>query len=217
MEIQRPKEIFFLKNVLREDIFANVVNGLDQGFWKFGRKTFAEGISEDDNVFWLHEFQYNRWQSVLFASILEKLNELAPATIDYKFRQIDVYAGGKTFGLDGEIHTDKDFQFNQHGDGFMTLLFFPNQEWNPEWGGEFQFFNEEGQVLATYYPMPNTALVFDSNIPHRGLGPNRNCRLLRKYISYKTFVQKHWNIDLQNTLVMENNDTQFIQSSSIQS
>ena len=106
-----------------------------------------------------------------------------------------------------EIHTDKDFIWNDMGDGFMTLCFFPNKEWSPEWGGEFQFFDENGNVIATYYPMPNTCIVFDSDIPHRGLGPSRDCKKLRQYISFKTFVSKRWYL---------NNDPGLVQLTDIQ-
>jgi len=35
--------------------------------------------------------------------------------------------------------------------------------------------------------------VFDSNIPHQGFGPNPGSNVLRKFITYKTFVHKNWN------------------------
>ncbi len=193
---KRPAEIFYLENVLREDTFANIVSELRKPIWQYGRVTNPDAWDEDTTTFWQADLSmYNLVGEQAFFEIISKLNEADPNTQQYQFKLYSAIAGGKTFGLDGGIHTDKDVDFNDMGDGFMTFCFFPNREWNPEWGGEFQFFDEEGNVIATYYPMPNTCLVFDSNIPHRGLGPNRDCKKLRVYLSFKTFVSKKWYLD----------------------
>jgi 2OG-Fe(II) oxygenase superfamily len=190
---KKPLEIFYLENVARSDTFANVVGDTDKPGWEFGRMTDE---TEDKNtaiMFWTQSMQRSHWcTEVLWYEILAKLEEVAPSTTNYQFKVKSVVCGGKTFGQDGGIHTDVDFQFSEEGDGWMTVCFFPNEEWNAEWGGEFQFFNDEGDVIATYYPKPNTCLVFDSNIPHRGLAPIRTCNRLRKCLTYKTFVHKQW-------------------------
>ena len=144
-------------------------------------------------MFWTQNMQRSSWCSeVLWYEILAKLEEVAPKTVNYQFKVTSVVCAGKTFGQDGSIHTDTEYGFNEEGDGYMTVCFFPNEVWNPAWGGELQFFNDDGEVIATYYPKPNTAVVFDANIPHRGLAPSRGCNKLRKCLVYKTFVHKQW-------------------------
>ena len=194
--MSRPLEIFYLDNVARPDTFVNVLNDVNNGHWQYGRKTDPDDDNEYATVFWEASMMRSHWcVEVLWYELLIKLAETAPQTQKYNFKITDVVCGGKTFSQDGDIHTDKDFQFNEEGDGFMTVCFFPNEEWNPAWGGEFQFFNDDGDVIATYYPKPNTCLVFDSNIPHRGLAPNKNCNKLRKCLTFKTFVHKQWFLD----------------------
>lgn len=189
----KNREIFYLTDAVKSNTFSNILHSLDQPIWKFGRVTNPDVWDEDTTVFWQADLTLDHtFCEVAFFEILHRLEEISPQTADYQFKLYSAIAGGKTFGLDGGIHTDKDVEFNDMGDGFMTLCFFPNEEWNPEWGGEFQFFNEDGSIIATYYPMPNTCIVFDSNIPHRGLAPNRDCKRLRKYVSFKTFVSKCW-------------------------
>jgi hypothetical protein len=189
-------EIFYLENVLRNDTFVNIVAELKKPIWQYGRVTNPDVWDEDTTMFWQADLTlYHMVGEQAFYEIINKLNELEPSTKKYQFKLYSAIAGGKTFGLDGGIHTDKEVEFNDMGDGFMTFCFFPNQEWNPEWGGEFQFFDQAGNVIATYYPMPNTCLVFDSNIPHRGLAPNRDCKKLRTYLSFKTFVSKKWYLE----------------------
>lgn len=193
---KRPLEIFYLENVARNDTLVNVIADTDKAIWEYGRATDPDEDKETATLFWQANMGQSNWCSdVLWYEILNKLAETAPITERYIFKVDEVVCGGKTFGQDGAIHTDKDFQFSPEGDGFMTVCFFPNKEWNPEWGGEFQFFNDAGDVIATYYPKPNTCLVFDSNIPHRGLAPTRKCNKLRKCLTYKTFVHKQWYLD----------------------
>jgi len=202
----KSREIFYLTDVLRTDTFNNVCAELDKPIWQFGRVTNPEIWDEDSTVFWQSDLSMHHLVSeIALFEIQNKLYQTAPETTNYQFKLYHAIAGGKTFGLDGGIHTDKDIEFNDMGDGFMTICFFPNREWNPEWGGEFQFFDDDGNVVATYYPFPNTCLVFDSNIPHRGLGPTRDCKKLRKYISYKTFVSKKWY--LKNSVIRLDNDS----------
>jgi hypothetical protein len=186
-------EIFYLDNVAKSDTFTNVSADLDKDIWQYGMiPAPIGGEIEDTAKFWYTDMVKNRWQELLFHEIIDKLEALAPNTRNYKFKSLDVKAGGKTFGLDGTIHTDRTFEFNAEGDGYMTFCYFPNREWDADWGGELQFFDTDGNIIASYLPLPNTCIVFDSNIPHRGLAPNRDCRLLRKYVSYKTFVHKNW-------------------------
>jgi Rps23 Pro-64 3,4-dihydroxylase Tpa1-like proline 4-hydroxylase len=190
---KKPLEIIYLENVARSDTFANVVGDVNMPGWSFGRMTDESEDKNTANLFWQQSMQRSNWcTEVLWYEILVRLEEVAPSTKNYQFKVSSVVCGGKTFGQDGSIHTDKDFEFNEEGDGYMTVCFFPNEEWNAEWGGEFQFFNDTGDVIATYYPKPNTCLVFDSNIPHRGLAPTRHCNRLRKCLTYKTFVHKQW-------------------------
>jgi hypothetical protein len=192
-------EIFYLKDVLRKDTFANIVGELKKPIWQFGRVTNPDAWDEDPTVFWQADMSLTTLVGdVMFYEIINKLGELDPNTKKYQFKLYSAIAGGKTYGLDGSIHTDKDVEFNDMGDGFMTFCFFPNEEWNSEWGGEFQFFDDTGNVIATYFPEPNTCLIFDSNIPHRGLAPNRDCKKLRQYVSFKTFVSKKWYLDQQS-------------------
>jgi hypothetical protein len=185
-------EIFYLEKVAQQDVFTNLVSDLKKDVWQYGVTTInAAGFGvEDDAKFWNFSMVSNRWNEVLFQDIVDKLELLEPRTKNYNFKSLDVVAGGKTFGLDGNIHIDREFEFSSKGDGYMTFCYFPNEEWHPEWGGELQFFDQAGNVIASYYPMPDTCIVFDSNIPHRGLAPSRNCTEPRKFISFKVFVNK---------------------------
>lgn len=205
-----PKEIFYVDNAGTQDAFANLASDLDKDAWKYGQLDPTYGWEvEDTNPIWWCDMIKNRWHETVFQSIIDRLEAIDPKVKNYVFKLINCQAGGRTFGLDGSIHVDHDFNFNKDGDGFMTFCYFPNHEWEPEWGGELQFFDESGNIIASYLPMPNTCVVFDSNIPHRGLSPTRDCTTLRKYISFKTQVHKMWNVT--NSVIIDDVNKGFIE------
>lgn len=191
---KQPQEIIYVPNAGIQDTFANICSDLDKEMWRFGTTaaTYGWDVEDPKPLFWA-DFIKNRWHEVLLHNIIDRLEAIDPKYKNYVFKIINAQAGGRVFGQDGSIHVDHNFEFNSDGDGFMTFCFFPNKEWETEWGGELQFFNDEGQIIASFSPLPNTCVVFDSNIPHRGLAPTRDCTKFRKYISLKLQVHKMWN------------------------
>jgi hypothetical protein len=198
-------EIFVINNAARGDTQSNINADFKTPIWNYGVvEVEAAGFGVEDGAkIWKTDMTANRWSDVLLQDIIDRLEEIDPETVNYNFKSLYVYGGARTQGLDGNIHIDKEFEFNEHNDGYMTIVYFPQNEWEPEWGGELQFFDRTGNVLATYYPEPNTAIVFDSNIPHRGLAP-RNTDKVKQFVSFKTFVNK---IEIDKTVTTDIVDT----------
>jgi hypothetical protein len=61
-----------------------------------------------------------------------------------------------------EVHADH--YYDRAG---KTLLYYVNESWNRDWGGETQFLNSNAEeVLFTTPFVPGRVVIFDSNIPH---------------------------------------------------
>jgi hypothetical protein len=191
----KKTEIYYIENAGTDDCFANLCSDMDKEMWRFGTPTPTYGwLVEDPNQFWWANMIGNRWHEVVFQNVQDKLEKMVPHVKNYIFKLINSQAIGKTPGLDGSIHVDHDFEFNERGDGYMTACYFPNKEWEPEWGGELQFFDKDtGEIIASFFPMPNSCVIFDSNIPHRGLAP-RGVNKLRKAVTMKLQVHKMWDV-----------------------
>jgi 2OG-Fe(II) oxygenase superfamily len=58
------------------------------------------------------------------------------------------------------IHVDSEAQ------GYLTLLFYLNDTWNINWGGETIFLNNQNEIEFTSEFKPGRIIVFDSSIPH---------------------------------------------------
>ena len=67
-----------------------------------------------------------------------------------------------------------DFQF-AHSDGEgWTALFFANNRWEEDWGGEIVFYpGDQDAYCYSIYPKPGRMLIFDGTIPHRGGVPSK--------------------------------------------
>lgn len=90
-----------------------------------------------------------------------------------------VYANGQMFGQDGSFHQDSELPST------FTFLLYMNRIDNLEkWGGETQFRFYDDQ-LTVFQPETNSALLFDSTIWHRGLGPTRHVDEMRITVAWK--------------------------------
>lgn len=57
----------------------------------------------------------------------------------------------------------------------LTALWYLNEAWDAEWGGETLFFDSEGDAQVVVSPKPGRLLLFDGAIRHVGRAPNRIC------------------------------------------
>lgn len=80
---------------------------------------------------------------------------------------IRAYANFNLFG---------DFQFaHTDGDNEWTALFFINDEWKPDWGGELLLYDESADLSLSIPPKPGRLAIFDGLILHRGGVPSKHC------------------------------------------
>jgi SM-20-related protein len=96
-------------------------------------------------------------------------------------RLLRCYANAYPFGAEGACHVDSD-----RSDHF-TAIYYPHQNWEPDFGGETVFFNDEHtDIVASTYPRPNRLVIFPGVIPHVARGVSRVCPVLRTTLMFKT-------------------------------
>lgn len=62
------------------------------------------------------------------------------------------------------FHTD-DMKYN--GKSRKTMLYYVNNKWDKDWGGETLFCNSQGEVEIAVEFRPNRVVVFDNNLMHK--------------------------------------------------
>jgi len=105
----------------------------------------------------------------LFSAICEKLERLQNAKIER------IYANGQTSLQYGEPHQD---------DGDMTLLYYPNKEWDLSWNGSLLFV-EDDQIATVVPYQPNRAVLFPAQLVHYADAPSKSFDGLRLSLAYK--------------------------------
>lgn len=84
-------------------------------------------------------------------------------------------------------------RFHIHIDNYgkgLTMIYYLNVNWNPEWGGDTLFLDEDAkeiQYVSQY--KPGRLVLFDSSIPHlirpsTALAPHFRFSFAAKFISY---------------------------------
>jgi SM-20-related protein len=112
----------------------------------------------------LHRFWQHLYQGVLKGHMLERC-----------------YANAHAYGAEGTAHTD-----SVNPDCF-TAIYYPNERWSPNWGGETVLFNkEENDIIGCIYPKPNRLFIFPGTMSHVARGVSRTCPLLRISLMFKT-------------------------------
>lgn len=165
-EIEHPRQIINFLNVT--DFNKICLEKMDG--WKYGHKSRDDGKQK----FWQLELMGDKFYSeYLFQKIVEHVQ--LPLKLDR------VYANGQTVGQNGEFHQDSD------GPNTFTFLLYTNLIEDVEsWGGETQFVIDG--KLVSYQPVPNSALLFNSNLFHRGLAPSLHERGMRITVAWKMHI-----------------------------
>lgn len=158
--------IITYRNVFSDEDCLKIKKQLSSANWSFGHTSEPNSSKQ----FW----NMNLTSDTYFSKeLFDKIKNL----IGHRYLLERVYANGQTFGLDGEYHQDS------YDDCGYTFLYYPHDEWKPEWGGTTSIF--VGSEIKHFYPEPNTAILFPGNLLHCGHAPTRDYLGLRVSLAYK--------------------------------
>ena len=107
------------------------------------------------------------------------INEQLEKVYKQSFRPTRAYANAHTYGLDGRIHVD---------DGDVTAIYYPCQDWDPEWEGGTGLFTEDGDCIKYCRYKFNRVLAFPAKTLHKAMPLSKKCMRLRTVIVFKCIV-----------------------------
>jgi Rps23 Pro-64 3,4-dihydroxylase Tpa1-like proline 4-hydroxylase len=67
----------------------------------------------------------------------------------------------------------------------VTALYYANLEWQPDWGGETIYYNDEEDAELAISPRRGRLVIARGAVLHRGHVPARNCYEERYTLAYK--------------------------------
>jgi hypothetical protein len=147
--------------------------------WGFNRSK----ANDEFAFFGMHLDNVRLFCDDIYSLVRQKVGE------EYKIYKI--LANAQSFSQDGKPHYDSD-QTNT-----KTFIIYMNPQWDYMWGGETILFDryregEETNVLSDqtlhFYPLPNSAILFPSNMYHFGTGPKKTFSGFRLSIAYHLVV-----------------------------
>jgi hypothetical protein len=159
-------KISLYTDVFCEQDYHEIWSFLRSNNWSFGHTSNSKSLKR----FWSMDFSNNLFFTEHLFGVIKKL-------IGDNYTIERVYANGQTYGLNGEFHYDC------LDDCGYTFLYYPNREWKTDWDGCTVI--HEGENIRSFYPLPNTAIMFPGKLLHCGNGPSREFYDLRISIAYK--------------------------------
>jgi hypothetical protein len=67
----------------------------------------------------------------------------------------------------------------------VTALYYANLEWQPDWGGETIYYNDDEDAELVISPRPGRLVIARGAVLHRGNVPTRSCYEERYTLAYK--------------------------------
>ncbi len=99
---------------------------------------------------------------------------------DERFTDQRAYVNCSVFGDAYYIHRDC-AAHERH----VTALYYANLEWQPDWGGETIYYNDDQDAEFAVSPRPGRLVIARGAVLHRGNVPSRGCYEERYTLAYK--------------------------------
>lgn len=110
-------------------------------------------------------------------SLRQAVERLFP---DERFSDQRAYVNCSIFGDSYYLHRDCAIE-----DKHVTALYYANLEWQPDWGGETIYYNDDDDGEIAITPRPGRLVIARGAILHRGTVPARACYEERYTLAYK--------------------------------
>jgi hypothetical protein len=171
---QLSDEVFWVKQIYSEDYFQTISEEFDLrynhvAFTKreilgqpcFGTlqdtATYFSGSASNNNLGWNYKFIDASIRARLYVQKILKRNvKLSRVNTNLQF-----------FGQESDWHTD----YVEDGNAWSFVIYV-NQSWDLTWDGQFVVETNDGEYINVS-PIPNTGVLFNAKLEHRGGAPNR--------------------------------------------
>jgi len=111
------------------------------------------------------------------AGLRQTVERLFP---DERFTDQRAYVNCSVYGDAYYLHRDC-----QPQERHVTALYYANLEWQPDWGGETIYYNDNEDAEFAISPRPGRVVIARGAVLHRGNVPTRSCYEERYTLAYK--------------------------------
>tara|TARA_B100000401_G_scaffold425413_1_gene355095 strand:+ start:496 stop:1038 length:543 start_codon:yes stop_codon:yes gene_type:complete len=167
----KTKDVDIIDNFLSDELLSHAINAINDSKWEHDGHSLT-----GTRRLWFCELGSNvKFKCMILDAMHKRYRQ--------KFKVMRVYANGQTFGQDGSFHQD-DTRENTYT--FLMYVSDINTQNIDEIGGFTQIKMKDG--IMNIEPYIGRAVMFKSNLFHRGLAPSRESDILRQTIAFKLIV-----------------------------
>ncbi len=160
------KHIHVFDNLVDPSVIVQINQALDGS--AFTRNEIARPDT-GQHRHWAHNMNLDAARQLpLHAPTISATRIFQRHDVDYSVYR--AYTNCVSYGDHLYTHTDC-----MPGAGELTALWFISESWDPEWGGETLFFDDNKEALFVAAARPGRLVLFDGEILHCGKAPNRMC------------------------------------------
>ena len=164
------KDVDIIDNFLSDELLSGARNAINDSKWVHEGASIT---STGSTRFWYCELGDTPMFKCMILDAIQKRYK-------QKFKVNRVYANGQTFGQDGSFHQDDTLE---NAYTFLIYVSDINPQNVDEIGGFTQIKMKD--KIVNIEPYMRRAVMFKSNLFHRGLAPSRQSDILRQTIAFK--------------------------------
>jgi hypothetical protein len=168
------RPIFVFDDLLEKSVIHEIVQALSTAPF-----THTESARPDVEAYkhWAFNMPMDKAQHLPLVQMADKV---IASLFEQKYQIYRCYCNIATYGDMLYPHTDCQPNAKE-----MTALWFIQDEWNYEWGGETLFYNKHDDAEVVVTPKPGRLAIFDGAINHAGNAPHKVCTKSRYTFALK--------------------------------
>jgi hypothetical protein len=169
--------IHYWDSFLNESDYPKILEEIEKSHWEFKAGEHPDtSIKEPLRTFWYKELQQSTYIEELFKTKVENY-------LGKKIESFRLYLNGQAHSQSAWTHTDvPDGIEGEWG----SVVCYIHTDWRPVYGGHLIFLDQsETEVLNSFFPKFNSAVLFNSKLKHCALEPTVYCKTQRLSIAYK--------------------------------
>lgn len=175
-------QVYKVDNFLTEEEIKGFHHYAEHYVWRL------DGYSYDKSrLFWRKDLWLSSWGKC--KQIEETFRSKIEQMFNIKVETEKLYLNGQAHGQCGSMHVDTDDIINDVNSDYITVVYYANEEWFPEYGG-FTVIIDHLKNMHINYPKPNSIVIFNSRLPHIGLEPTIHCTTQRVTLAHKMKILK---------------------------
>ncbi|CAM2863834.1 2OG-Fe(II) oxygenase [Legionella steigerwaltii] len=119
-------------------------------------------IIRSDEIFWLDEHETNP-SIQIFLQKIQYLAQVLNQSLFLGLREFETHFAAYQPGTFYKKHVD---QFATQKTRKISCVYYLNNNWESEYGGELKLYNNEDQLIRSVLPLENRFICFNSELPH---------------------------------------------------